>query len=161
MQRACSASRICGKHCRRCYCAREVKAGSTELRNSGPGINRPSSGRVAEIDDGHRACSGWYKGGSEGITALLAGEIDLAFVSVTGVRAIGPGRLKPLGVTCARRDPGLSAVPTFAASGVKDYDATFWYGLLAPGGTRAVIIDKLNGAMVAALADPAIAQQLE
>ena len=59
------------------------------------------------------------KGGSEGITALLAGEIDLAFVSVTGVRAIGPGRLKPLGVTCARRDPGLSAVPTFAESGVK------------------------------------------
>ena len=137
------------------------KPGQLNYATQGLGSTGHLAGELLRSMTGIELVPVAYKGGSEGITALLAGEIDLAFVSVTGVRAIGPGRLKPLGVTCARRDPGLSAVPTFAESGVKDYDATFWYGLLAPGGTRAVIIDKLNGAMVAALADPAIAQQLE
>lgn len=102
-----------------------------------------------------------YKGGAEQLTALLGGEIELAFLSGPGTRAIGPGRVKVLAVTCGKRDPGLNDVPTFAEAGIAGYDATFWYGLLAPAKTPTAIIDKLNRALKSALADPAVIQQLD
>lgn len=102
-----------------------------------------------------------YKGGAEQLTALLGGEIELAFLSGPGTRAIAPGRVKILAVTCRKRDPGLKDVPTFAEAGIAGYDATFWYGLLAPARTPAAVIEKLNRAMKAALADAAVIQQLE
>ena len=102
-----------------------------------------------------------YKGGSESVTALLGGEIELAFLSVAGIRSIGPGRIKPLAVTCAKRDAALSNVPTFAESGVASYDATFWYGLLAPARTPPAVIGKLNRLMTSALTDTTVTQQLE
>jgi tripartite-type tricarboxylate transporter receptor subunit TctC len=102
-----------------------------------------------------------YKGGSESVTALLGGEIELAFLSVAGIRSIGPSRIKAIGVTCAKRDTALSSVPTFAESGVPSYDATFWYGLLAPARTPSTVIEELNRAMTMALTDTTIMQQLE
>ncbi len=102
-----------------------------------------------------------YKGGAEQLTALLGGEIELAFLSGPGTRAIAPGRVKILAVTCGKRDPGLKDVPTFAEAGIAGYDATFWYGLLAPARTPGPIIEKLNRAMKASLADTQVIQQLE
>ncbi len=102
-----------------------------------------------------------YKGGSEGVTALLGGEVELGFLSVAGIRAIGPSRIKALGVTCARGDPALTSVPTIAESAGISYDATFWYGLLAPARTPAAVIAMLNRHLAAALADAATAQQLQ
>jgi len=101
-----------------------------------------------------------YKGGAQVVTSLLGGEISLAFVSVTGLRSLG-ARAKALAITCDRRDPGLPAVPTFAESGIKDYDATFWYGLLAPARTPPLVISRLNTALRSAVSDPAVAQPLE
>jgi tripartite-type tricarboxylate transporter receptor subunit TctC len=69
--------------------------------------------------------------------------------------------MKALAVTCARRDPGVPAVPTFAEAGVAGYDASFWYGLLAPPRTPPAIVARLNSELRAALADKAIAQSLE
>jgi tripartite-type tricarboxylate transporter receptor subunit TctC len=102
-----------------------------------------------------------YKGGAEVVTALLGGEVELAFVSVTALRGAGAGRMKPLAVTCGKRDPGVPAVPTFAESGVPGYDASFWYGLLAPPRTPAPVIERLNQELRTALADPGIAQPLQ
>jgi len=100
-----------------------------------------------------------YKGGSEAITGLLAGEVDLGFVSVTATRSVG-ARAVPLGVTCSNRDPGLPDVPTLAEAGVKGYDATFWYGLLAPARTPEPIIARLNQELRAAMSDPNVAKPL-
>jgi len=102
-----------------------------------------------------------YKGGAQVVTSLLGGEVELAFVSVTALKGAGLGRLKPLAVTCAKRDPGVPNVPTFAEAGVPGYDASFWYGLLAPAGTGAAVVARLNEALRAALADKAVAQPLE
>ncbi len=102
-----------------------------------------------------------YKGGSESVTALLGGEIELAFLSVAGIRSIGPGRIKAIAVTCAKRDAAHGSVPTFAESGVASYDATFWYGLLAPARTPSAVIEKLNRVMTAAISDATTTQQLE
>ena len=102
-----------------------------------------------------------YKGGAEGVSALLSGEVELGFLSGPSIRAIGPGRIKTIAITCARRDTTMKDIPTFAEAGVPNFEATFWYGLLAPARTPAAVIAKLNRDMTAALADPTVIQQLE
>ena len=102
-----------------------------------------------------------YKGGNEGVAALLSGEVELGFLSGPSIRAIGPGRIKTIAITCARRDTTMKEIPTFAEAGVPNFEATFWYGLLAPAKTPAAVIAKLNKEMTAALADPTVIQQLE
>jgi tripartite-type tricarboxylate transporter receptor subunit TctC len=101
-----------------------------------------------------------YKGGAPVAAALLGGEVELAFVSVTALKSVGAGRIKPLAVTCGQRDPGVPNVPTFAEAGVAGYEASFWYGLLAPAGTSSAIIGKLNQSLRAALADKSVSQPL-
>ncbi len=102
-----------------------------------------------------------YKGGAEGVSALLSGEVELGFLSGPSIRAIGPGRIKTIAITCARRDTTMKDIPTFAEAGVPNFEATFWYGLLAPARTPAAVIAKLNREMTAALADPTVIQQLD
>jgi tripartite-type tricarboxylate transporter receptor subunit TctC len=102
-----------------------------------------------------------YKGGAEGVSALLSGEVELGFLSGPSIRAIGPGRIKTIAITCARRDTTMKEIPTFAEAGVPNFEATFWYGLLAPARTPAAVIWRLNREMISALADPTVIQQLE
>ena len=120
-----------------------------------------SAGELLKSMTGAELVQVSYKGGTEAVTALLGGEIDMAFLSVTAIRAIGPARVKAIGATCGARDPALKSVPAFAESGVPNYDATFWYGLLAPARTPAEVVVKLNRAMSAALREASVAQQLE
>jgi tripartite-type tricarboxylate transporter receptor subunit TctC len=69
---------------------------------------------------------------------------------------IKEGKLRPLAVTGITRSPLLPDVPTLAESGFKGYEAYVWMGLLAPKGTPAAIIDKLNRELLAALKAPAV-----
>ena len=93
-----------------------------------------------------------YKGAAELTTALLGGELPYAFMSTLAVRGLRP-RLKPIAVTSLQRDASLPDVPTIDESGVKGYEATFWFGLLAPAGTPPAIRDALNKHLREALAD--------
>ncbi len=102
-----------------------------------------------------------YKGGAEGVSALLSGEVELGFLSGPSIRAIGPSRIKTIAITCARRDTTMKEIPTFAEAGVPNFEVTFWYGLLAPARTPTAVITKLNREMTVALADPTVIQQLE
>ena len=117
-----------------------------------------SAGELLKSMTGAELVQVSYKGGTEAVTALLGGEIDMAFLSVTAIRAIGPARVKAIGATCGARDPALKSVPAFAESGVPNYDATFWYGLLAPAGTPAAIVNRVNRALRDALADADVRQ---
>ena len=65
-----------------------------------------------------------------------------------------------LGVTGAKRASSLADVPTIAEAGVRGYELTSWYGILAPGGTPAAIVKKLNEAIVAAVAMPDLQAQM-
>jgi tripartite-type tricarboxylate transporter receptor subunit TctC len=100
-----------------------------------------------------------YKGGSQLITDVTGGELAAGVVTVSTVRSLGKDRLVPLAVTTAKRDPALPEVPTFIEAGVKDYEADFWFGLLAPKGTPRAIVGKLNAAARAALADPQVRKE--
>ncbi len=86
-----------------------------------------------------------YKGTSDSVVATAAGQIDMSFNSVTGTLALREARkLRPLGLTSAKRSPLLPAVPTLAEAGVPGYDRSSWYGVLAPAGVPKEIIAQLN-----------------
>jgi tripartite-type tricarboxylate transporter receptor subunit TctC len=94
-----------------------------------------------------------YKGSPPGIAAVLAGEVSLMFANLTDVGSqIKSGRVKPLAVTTLKRAELLPNVPTMVEAGVPDFEITSWFGLLAPAGTPAPVIGRLNAEMVKVLA---------
>ncbi len=139
----------------------KAKPGHINYASQGQGSTGHLAGELLRTMTGVDIVQVRYKGGSELITALLGGEVELAFISVTTLKGTGAGRLKPFAVTCGKRDPGAPNVPTFAEAGVPGYDASFWYGPVAPARTPPALIERLNQELRAALADRATAQSLE
>lgn len=102
-----------------------------------------------------------YKSGGNLISALLGGEVELAFSSgVTAVPQIEGHKLRALGVTTDRRTALLPQVPTLQEAGVAGFSSNNWHGLVAPGGTPAAVIARLNEACVKVLKDPEVAAKL-
>jgi len=99
-----------------------------------------------------------YKGDSPVITDMLGGHVDLTFIAVSAVSPhIKSGKLKALAVTSAQRTSVLPELPTIAeAGGLKDYDISTWWGLLAPAGTPQEVVSLLSGAMAKIAAMPDI-----
>lgn len=93
-----------------------------------------------------------YKGGSEILTAVIGGETPAAFLSSTSAGSMR-SRVRVLAVTSFNRDPSLPDVPSMHEAGVKGYDATFWFGVMAPMGTATTIVLQLNKVLRDALAD--------
>ena len=94
-----------------------------------------------------------YKGSPPGVAAVMAGEVSMMFANLTDIGAqIKSGRVKPLAVTTLKRAPLLPNVPTMVEAGVPDFEITSWFGLLAPAGTPAPLVSRLNAEMVKVLA---------
>lgn len=85
-----------------------------------------------------------YKGGAQGLGDLLSGQVQFAMSTIGLVEPhVHTGRLRLLGVGSNKRFTRLPALPTIAESGVKGYEAEQWYGIVAPAGTPAAIVNKL------------------
>lgn len=98
-----------------------------------------------------------YKGGADVITALLGGEVRVGFAATTTAANIR-SKIRVLAVTSRERDPSLSDVPSIHEAGLSGYDATFWFGMLAPAGTPAPVIKRLNALVRDVLRDPKIVE---
>ncbi|MEO7727256.1 MAG: tripartite tricarboxylate transporter substrate binding protein, partial [Burkholderiales bacterium] len=98
-----------------------------------------------------------YKGGAEILTAVLTGELQFGLMSSTTAGTLR-NRTRVLAVTSLNRDLSLPDVPSLNEAGIKNYDATFWFGLLAPAGTPPAIIAKLNKQLRETLSDPEVAR---
>ena len=98
-----------------------------------------------------------YKGGTDILTAVISGEVPSAFLSSTSAGSMR-ARVRILAVTSLNRDPSLPDVPSMHEAGVKNYDATFWFGVLAPTGTPAPIVSRLNSVLRDALTDSEVAR---
>src|ERR1700736_1940362 len=86
-----------------------------------------------------------YKGAAPAITDLISGQIQVMFTTVASAASlIEGGQLRALAVTSAERSPAFPQLPTVAEAGVPGYAAESWYGLFAPAGTPADVIDRLN-----------------
>ncbi|HRO58410.1 MAG TPA: tripartite tricarboxylate transporter substrate binding protein [Burkholderiaceae bacterium] len=103
-----------------------------------------------------------YKGAGQAIPALLSGEVPVMFSSImTLLPHIEGGRVRALAVTSASRVPLAPDLPTVAESGLPGYEASTWYGLLAPAQTPKPVIARLYEAMEKVLADGEIREKLE
>jgi len=121
-----------------------AKPGSLTFGSAGMGTNPHLSGELfkslARIDMVHVP----FKGSGQSIISQLAGEIAANFPSVpTAMPYIKAGRLRGIGVTTLKRVEVLPDVPSIAEAGLPGYEATQWFGLLAPAGTPRPIIDRL------------------
>ena len=86
-----------------------------------------------------------YKGAGPALTDTIAGQTQLTFASmISSLQHVRSGRLRALAVTSVKRSSALPNLPTVAEAGVQNYSTTTWYGMLAPAGTDAAIIAKLN-----------------
>jgi tripartite-type tricarboxylate transporter receptor subunit TctC len=102
-----------------------------------------------------------YKGGSPAAIATMTGETQLAFSSVgASIPAIRQARLRALAVSGLKRSAALPDVPSVDESGVRGYDATSWYGLLAPAATPPAVLARLGEQCAKALGDSQLRERL-
>ncbi len=102
-----------------------------------------------------------YKGTGPALSDLLGGHIPMAFAPIPATHAnVSAGLLRALAVTGTRRSALLPDVPTISEAGLSGFDASLYYGLVAPAGTPRPVIDRLNSELRAALASDEVKQQL-
>jgi tripartite-type tricarboxylate transporter receptor subunit TctC len=95
-----------------------------------------------------------YRGAAPALTDLIAGTVQVMFDNLpSSIEFVKSGTLRALAVTTAQRADALPDVPTVGAT-VGGYEASAWFGIGAPKGTPAAVIDKLNRTVNAGLADP-------
>lgn len=103
-----------------------------------------------------------YRGGAPAITALLAGDVQFAFLTASATGPfIASGKLKALGVSSRTRMPSLPTVPTIAESGVPGFDAPGWFALMGPAGMPEPVVAAIRKALTEVLAAPGMASRLE
>ncbi|MBI3703049.1 MAG: tripartite tricarboxylate transporter substrate binding protein [Rhizobiales bacterium] len=102
-----------------------------------------------------------YKGTGPAVTDLLGGRIDMMFSPSTTVQSLlDGGQLKALAVTGAKRSKFFPQIPTVAESGLPGYESVGWFGLLVPAHTPKEIVDKLNKAVVAIMAEKDVIEHM-
>ena len=102
-----------------------------------------------------------YRGTAPAITDVVGGQVEMTMTGVPAVaQQIKAGKLRALGVSSSTPVAALPGVPTIAAT-ISDFDAIQWYGIVAPAGTPAAIVDRLNGEINRALGSDKLKARLE
>jgi hypothetical protein len=103
-----------------------------------------------------------YKGSGQAVIDLLAGQVQIMFSGMSSVMPhIKANKLRPLAVTGAQRSPATPDVPTIAEAGYPGFEASAWYGVLAPAGTPKPVVARLNAEILRALKVPEVKERLE
>jgi tripartite-type tricarboxylate transporter receptor subunit TctC len=104
-----------------------------------------------------------YKGGSgQVVVDLVSGQVQLASMGLPpAMPYLKAGRLRPLGVTGAKRSPLLPDVPTVSEAGLPGFEVTSWYGLFAPAAVPSSVVTRVNADVAAILEAPDLKQRLE
>jgi tripartite-type tricarboxylate transporter receptor subunit TctC len=103
-----------------------------------------------------------YRGGGPALVDTLAGQVDMSFPTLSAALPhVKAGRLRALAVTSSTRSELLPEVPTMQEAGVKDFQFTQWLALLAPAGTPAATVARLNGALNAVLGSKQVREKFQ
>jgi tripartite-type tricarboxylate transporter receptor subunit TctC len=131
----------------------KANPGKLNFASSGIGSTLHVAGELFKMMAGVDIVHVPYRGGAPALVDLMSGRVQLMFDNVpTSLEFIKAGKLRPLAVTSAARSEVLPDLPT-VADFVPGYEASAWYGVGAPKGTPVAIIDTLNAAINAMLAD--------
>ena len=140
----------------------KANPGKLNMASSGNGTSIHLSGELFKSMTGTFLLHFPYRGSGPALLDLIGGTMDLMFDNLpSAMPHIKAGKLKALAVTTAQRSAALPDVPTIAEAGpVKGFDASSWFGLLAPAGTPADIVNRIQQECAKALASPSVKERL-
>lgn len=139
----------------------KVTPGKITFGSAGNGNTGHLAGELFDSMTGVKMTHVPYKGSAQVVNAMLAGDIQLTFDSIsTSMPQIRAGKMRALAVTSAKRSAMAPDVPTLAEAGVPGFDINGWYAILAPAGTPRDIVDKLSSEIAAVLAQPDLRAQI-
>lgn len=129
--------------------------------SSGSGTSIHLSGELFKQLAGVQMTHVPYKGSSAALPDVISGQVNVMFDNAPSViQHIRGGKLKAIAVTSDKRSPALPGVPTIAESGLPGFEASSWFGVLAPAATPKDIVDKLSGAIAKSLQTPEMKERL-
>ena len=135
--------------------AAKAAPGKLTFASSGSGTGGHLAGKLLEQSAGVTLLHVPYRGTAPALNDLLGGQVDLMFsVIPPAMPQVDGGRLRALAVTGNRRSDRMPQVPTVSQAGIKDYESTLAYGLMAPKGTPAAVLKTLGSALGASVDSP-------
>ena len=139
----------------------KAKPGQLNFASAGTGTATHLGLELLKLTAGFDAVHVPYKGGAPAVADLIAGQVQLLWVSIPSVLPhVKAGRLRALAVSTAKRSASAPDVPTIAESGYPGFEYSNWNALFAPAKTSPAIVKKVNAAVVKALSEPEVAQRL-
>ncbi|MEK0417885.1 MAG: hypothetical protein RI949_1891 [Pseudomonadota bacterium] len=138
----------------------KAEPGRISFGSSGAATSTHLSGELFQAMAAVKLIHVPYRGGSQALADLLAGQIPLMFDTMSAVSAVRTGKLKAFAITSDRRSPLLPDVPTVAEAGLPGYKTSSWNGVMAPAKTPRDVIARLNSEINRALASAEVQQSL-
>ena len=138
----------------------KANPGKINFASGGVGTSPHLSGELLNTMAGINLVHVPYRGTAPALTDLLAGQVQVVFDNIPGsIGHIKTGKVRALGVTAPKRVAAIPDVPAIGET-VPGYEVSIWYGIAAPKGTPPAIVEKLNQAVNAVLADPKLQTRL-
>jgi tripartite-type tricarboxylate transporter receptor subunit TctC len=132
------------------------------LANAGLGAVSQLCGMLFQRAIGVQLTEVPFQGTAPAMNALLGGQVDVLCDQTTQtIPQIKAGNVKFYGVTTKSRIKALPGAPTLAEQGLKDFEVVVWHGVYAPKGTPKAVVDRVNGAVRAALKDPDVVKRMD
>ena len=139
----------------------KANPGKLAFASSGSGASSHLAGVLFNMKAGTDIQHIPYKGTGPALNDLLGGQVQMSFTDVlTALPHIQAAKLRVLGVTSIARSRALPDVPTLAEQGLKDFDASVFFGIVVPAGTPQAVVSRLNAAYAQVLQQPDVKERL-
>ncbi|WP_158219325.1 MULTISPECIES: tripartite tricarboxylate transporter substrate binding protein [unclassified Achromobacter] len=136
--------------------------GAVNFSSFGSGTSNHLAGELMNLQAGIKMTHVPYRGSSPSLTDLMGGQIQITFDTITAVLPlIQAGKIKALAMATPQRSALLPDLPTVAESGLPGFSGGTWFGLVAPKGTPAAVVQALSQSTIASLNDAAVKKDLE
>jgi tripartite-type tricarboxylate transporter receptor subunit TctC len=140
----------------------KAKPKTMTFGSAGNGSSNHLSGELFRTSAGLQITHVPYKGSAPALVDLLGGRLTMMFDTIAQQTGnVAAGKVRALAVTGPKRSPLLPEVPTAQEAGLKDFDVTIWYGVLAPAGTPAPVIERLHREIVAVMSTEEMKKRMQ
>ena len=139
----------------------KAKPGALNFGSGGAGTSNHLAGELFNLVTGTKLVHVPYKGVNLAMQDVLAGNVHLVFIGIPAAAPhIKAAKLRALAIVAPQRSNALPDVPTVAEAGLKDFEVTTWYGILAPAGTPQPVVRRLNAELVRVMHAPEMRDKL-
>ncbi|HVR50280.1 MAG TPA: tripartite tricarboxylate transporter substrate binding protein [Pseudorhodoferax sp.] len=140
----------------------KARPGKLVYGSAGNGSSNHLSGELLKSMAGIDTVHAPYRGSAPALLDLMGGRIDFMFDTVAQqTQNIATGKVRAIAVTGPQRSPLLPEVPTADEAGLKGFDVTIWFGVLAPAATPAPIVERLNREIVAVMGSEEMRRRMQ